>query len=363
LALNKDIEDQFSSAVKTALDTSQSAVPPPEAIGVPLAQASAPRGHHAWAVALLCLAFVAIATIVFITILHVRGVSVPFLSDEMATMWPGDGADKPNPVPAASANSTGGARASATPAATATPDASAHASEPTAAVDSTAAASNLAPAPAPTASGNSELRQPLALPPVSPSRTQAARHTRAPADASVGSSSSAPTRKRTEVATIASARGLQYGPPAPADRIPAAPAAAVSAPRAKVESTSAPPAPTSAARSVLVSSPDRTVIWALEDSGTIFRWTDQKSWQQLGSGVKADLLAGQASSNTVCWVVGRHGTILLTTDGKRWQQIKSPTNADIVGVSVISADVADIVVADGSHLSTIDRGGYWMPTL
>jgi photosystem II stability/assembly factor-like uncharacterized protein len=164
------------------------------------------------------------------------------------------------------------------------------------------------------------------------------------------------------VAAIASARGLQYGPPAPADRIPAA-SAAVSAPRAKVESASALPAPTSAARSVLVSSPDRTVIWALEDSGTIFRWTDQKSWQQLGSGVKADLLAGQASSNTVCWVVGRHGTILLTTDGKRWQQIKSPTNADIVGVSVISADVADIVVADGSHLSTIDRGGYWMPTL
>ena len=42
---------------------------------------------------------------------------------------------------------------------------------------------------------------------------------------------------------------------------------------------------------------------------------------------------------------------------------QNPTNADIVGVSVISADVADIVVADGSHLSTIDRGGYWMPTL
>ena len=139
MALNKDIEDQFSSAVKTALDTSEAAAPPSEAIAVP-AHASRPRRRRAWAVALLCLAFVAIAAIVFITILHVRGVSVPFLSDEMATMWPGDGADKLNAVPApsanatpaASANSTGAARASATPAAlaSATPDASAHASEP-----------------------------------------------------------------------------------------------------------------------------------------------------------------------------------------------------------------------------------------
>ena len=161
MALNKDIEDQFSSAVKTALDTSEPAAPPSEAIAEP-AHASRPRRPRAWAVALLCLAFVAIATIVFITILHLRGISVPFLSDEMSTMWPGDGADKVNPVPApsayatpgASANSTGAARASATPAAlaSAAPDASAHASEPAAAVESTAAASNLAPTPAPTAS-------------------------------------------------------------------------------------------------------------------------------------------------------------------------------------------------------------------
>ena len=148
MALNKDIEDQFSSAVKTALDTSEPAAPPSEAIAVP-AHASRPRRHRAWAVALLCLAFVAIAAIVFIIILQVRGVSVPFLSDGMATIWPGDSADKLDAVPApsanattaASANSTGAARASATPAAlaSATPDVSARASEPTAAVESTAA--------------------------------------------------------------------------------------------------------------------------------------------------------------------------------------------------------------------------------
>jgi photosystem II stability/assembly factor-like uncharacterized protein len=95
----------------------------------------------------------------------------------------------------------------------------------------------------------------------------------------------------------------------------------------------------------------------------IFRSTDRRVWQQQGTGVRSDLLAGEAPSNTVCWVVGRHGTILLTTDGKRWQRIKSPTNADIIGVSALSADVADIVAADGSHLSTFDRGSYWMPTI
>ncbi|MGZ6241412.1 MAG: hypothetical protein ACXWN9_02405, partial [Candidatus Binataceae bacterium] len=72
MALNKDIEDQFSSAVKTALDTSKAAAPPSEAIAVP-AHASRPLRRRAWAVAQLCLAFVTIAAIVFITILHVRG--------------------------------------------------------------------------------------------------------------------------------------------------------------------------------------------------------------------------------------------------------------------------------------------------
>jgi len=171
-------------------------------------------------------------------------------------------------------------------------------------------------------------------------------------------------------AVLAYARSLESGWPnrsvkaqtATAARVPAT-AGAVPSTQATVERASTPPVSPLTARSVLVSSPDHTVYWALEDSGTIFRWTGRMSWQQQGSGVLSDLLAGQAPSNTVCWVVGRHGTILLTTDGKRWQRIKSPTNADIIGVSALSADVADIVVADGSHLSTIDRGGYWMPTI
>ena len=143
----------------------------------------------------------------------------------------------------------------------------------------------------------------------------------------------------------------------------AATAAVAPATRATVESASVPAVSTATTRSVLVSSPDQSVYWALEDFGVIFRSTDRRVWQLQGTGVRSDLLAGEAPSNTVCWVVGRHGTILLTTDGKRWQRIKSPTNADIVGVSALSADVADIVAADGSHLSTFDRGSYWMPTI
>jgi hypothetical protein len=142
--------------------------------------------------------------------------------------------------------------------------------------------------------------------------------------------------------------------PAASPVAPAAPAIAGSGPAPTVSSV--------AGRAVLVSSTDRSVYWALEDSGTIFRSTDRKSWQKQDSGVQSDLMAGQAVSNTVCWVVGRNGTILLTTDGTRWQRIKSPTTADLVSVSATSADVADIAAVDGSGFSTFDRGSNWQPS-
>ena len=112
----------------------------------------------------------------------------------------------------------------------------------------------------------------------------------------------------------------------------------------------------------MVPSPDRSVYWALGDSGTIFRSIDGKSWQQQESGVKVHLLAGQALNNTQCWVVGQRGTILLTTDGAHWERIRSPTAADIIGVTAKSADFADIRAADGSRFSTFDRGSNWTPT-
>jgi photosystem II stability/assembly factor-like uncharacterized protein len=118
-------------------------------------------------------------------------------------------------------------------------------------------------------------------------------------------------------------------------------------------------APRPARRFVLVVSPDHSVTWALEDSGTIFGSTDHKTWQKQDSGVTADLLAGQALSSKVCWVVGRSGTILLTTDGERWVRIKSPTDADLVGVSAISSDVVNIVTANGVRFHSFDAGSNW----
>ena len=242
--------------------------------------------------------------------------------------------------------------------------------------------------PASMASNTSELQQPLTTPSAPPRRAQVSPHTRRPAGPSK-QSTSAQTDHRAIAAAIGHAE-LQAAASTPS---PASAALATGAPqeptpiggsavngesmsearipttatiapaaRATVGSASTPTVSSPAARSVLVSSADHSIYWALEDSGTIFRLTDQKSWQKQNSGVQSDLLAGQAVSNTVCWVVGRSGTILLTTDGTRWERIKSPTTADLVSVSAASADVADIVAADGSGFSTFDRGSNWQPS-
>ncbi|HZT39967.1 MAG TPA: hypothetical protein VFA28_18890 [Bryobacteraceae bacterium] len=133
-----------------------------------------------------------------------------------------------------------------------------------------------------------------------------------------------------------------------------------SADTAEDQSSAADSTPTR--RPIMISSPDRSVYWALEPAGTILRSVEGKAWQPEKSGVQVDLLAGEAPTNTVCWVVGRKGTILLTTDGTHWDHIKSPLSVDIVRVTALSADVADIVGADGSRFSTFDRGSNWMPT-
>jgi hypothetical protein len=143
-------------------------------------------------------------------------------------------------------------------------------------------------------------------------------------------------------------------------RLPAGTALAPETPTA--EAVRAPTASPTEARSVLVASADHSVYWALEDSGAIFRSTDQKTWQKQDSGVRSDLLGGHAPSNAVCWAVGRNGTILLTTDGTRWQRVPSPTTADLTAVSAASADVADIVAADGSRFNTFDGGSNWQRT-
>jgi len=381
LAPNNEIEDRFSTAVKSALDESGPVTPAPEATAIPVS-VGRPRRSRTWAVALLCLAFAAVATIVIVTILHVRRGSMASLTAELAAISPGNTGEQPNPT-AVAPESAPIVAASATAAASA--NAAAVGPQSTAAAESTPTASSPT-TPAATPGEASELQQPLATPSPPSLSTPVSKHLRRLAEVSGRPSISTQTYSEAIAAAPASAHSIQSGLPDRSVKAQPAPAAqpsgtssigeakgqasasapspaAAPASRGAVENARAPAVVTLMARVVLVSSPDHSVYWALEDSGTIFRSTDRTSWQKQGSGVQSDLLAGQAPSNTVCWVVGRHGTILLTTDGKRWQRIKSPTTADIVGVSALSADVADIVVADGSHLSTIDRGGYWMPTI
>ena len=114
-----------------------------------------------------------------------------------------------------------------------------------------------------------------------------------------------------------------------------------------------------APRASLVSSPDHSVYWSLQNSGVIYRTNDRKSWAPQSTGVKADLLAGIAPSSTVCWAVGRKGVILLTTDGVHWERVNSPTASDVIGITAASKDVATIFTAGGVTYSTFDGGSNW----
>jgi hypothetical protein len=338
LATNKEIEDQFSSAVKSALDESGAVPQRFEDLARP-PQVERPRRVRAWASSLLVVASAATAAVVVVAVMQAWRVRETPLKVEMAAKAPPGGiTGLPNPSAQAPAAESANAPAAAPL------QSAAIESAPSSSPAATPAAISASTALTPGSVAEIPSRESLAVTPAPVRRARISRRARA----------------RHPAAAIASARGLK--PTLPEQSARTQPAPAAQRPAAAVVPPS-PPAGSAAARTVLVSSPDHTVYWALEAWGTIFRWTDADNWQHQGTGVRSDLLAGEAPSNTVCWAVGRHGTILLTTDGKRWRQIKSPTNADIIGVSALSADVADIIVSDGSRLSTIDRGGYWMPTI
>jgi hypothetical protein len=114
-----------------------------------------------------------------------------------------------------------------------------------------------------------------------------------------------------------------------------------------------------APHAILISPPDHSVYWSLQNSGLIYRTNDRKSWVPESTGVHAELLAGMAPSGTVCWAVGRHGVILLTTDGVHWDRINSPTSSDVIGIVAASKDVATIFTAGGVNYSTFDGGSNW----
>ena len=221
----------------------------------------------------------------------------------------------------------------------------------------------------PASTSSPEPQQLVPTPSAPQHRSQASRQKRGPEGQSTQFSTAARTDHEAVTAKVVSPGGPQAGssgPSAMVESVPESPiptaAAATPAAQATVGGTSIPTPAAVSVGAVLISSPDHSVYWALESSGTIFRSADRRSWQKQDSGVQSDLLAGQASSNTECWVVGRNGTILLTTDGVRWQRILSPIAADVVSVRAVSADVADIVAADGSRFSTFDRGSNWQRT-
>ena len=114
-----------------------------------------------------------------------------------------------------------------------------------------------------------------------------------------------------------------------------------------------------APHAILISTPDHSVYWSLQNSGLIYRTYDRKSWTPESTGVQAELLAGMAPTDTVCWAVGRKGVILLTTDGFHWERVKSPTASDVIGIVAASKDVATIFTAGGVNYSTFDGGSNW----
>jgi hypothetical protein len=114
-----------------------------------------------------------------------------------------------------------------------------------------------------------------------------------------------------------------------------------------------------APHAILISAPDHSVYWSLQNYGFIYRTNDRKSWTPEATGVQAELLAGMAPTNTVCWAVGRKGVILLTTDGVHWERVKSPTTSDVIAIVAASKDVATIFTAGGVNYSTFDGGSNW----
>lgn|GEM_PF-6215163 len=114
-----------------------------------------------------------------------------------------------------------------------------------------------------------------------------------------------------------------------------------------------------APHAILISPPDHSVYWSLQNSGLIYHTSDRKSWTPESTGVQAEFLAGMAPSSTICWAVGRKGVILLTTDGTHWERINSPTASDVIGIVAASKDVATIFTAGGVNYSTFDGGSNW----
>jgi hypothetical protein len=112
----------------------------------------------------------------------------------------------------------------------------------------------------------------------------------------------------------------------------------------------------------IIRASNTTVQWRLLSAGQIEQSVDSGiTWTPQNSGVKAELLAGSATSEAVCWIVGRRGSILRTTDGGgHWNKVVSPIRGDIAGVQAADAMTAEIFGANKStRFVTHDGGVSW----
>jgi hypothetical protein len=115
---------------------------------------------------------------------------------------------------------------------------------------------------------------------------------------------------------------------------------------------------------VVVSTPEKGVLWRVGAAGVILKTADGgSSWTRQASGVSVELLAGSAPSPRVCWIVGREGMILRTRDGEHWERIASPTESDLIGVEARDELTATVWTSQKlPKFVTRDGGKTWQST-
>jgi hypothetical protein len=107
-------------------------------------------------------------------------------------------------------------------------------------------------------------------------------------------------------------------------------------------------------------SPDPSVRWRIARS-VVQRSTDGGSrWDDVPTGLAAELTAGAAPSPSVCWVVGRGGVVLLSADGRTWRRVAFPEVTDLSAIRATDARTASVSTADGRTFSTTDAGATWV---